>query len=1387
ETDGTNGAFDIVANLNGNDDGFPLIQTENLPILNGDLYLNAREATPTDRELYRLTGVPPNTAPTATNTTQTVSYTEDDASAAITNIVVTDPDAGEQITATITLANTATGAFTANDGATYTAGTGVWTISGTVAEVNTALAGVAFTPAANNGTDTTASVNIADGGEDGAAAVTGTITLDVTPVNDEPDVTLGANQTVNEDAGAQTVAGFATTSTGGGTDEAGQTVDLAVSNTNAGLFVADPAIDGTGQLTYTPAANANGTSTVTVTASDDGGTANGGDDTGPDRTFTITVTAVNDEPSFTTSPAGDDQTVLEDAGAQTVATFAAASPGPANESGQTISYGLSNDNNGLFTAQPAISASGELTYTPAADAAGTATVSVVLSDDGGTANGGDDTAPTVTFDITITPINDEPDVTLGPDETVNEDPGTQTVAGFAVTSTGGGADEAGQTVTLAVSNTNNGLFSSQPAITAGGTLTYTPAANANGSATVTVTASDDGGTANGGDDTGPDRTFTITVNAVNDEPIFVIDPQDDDQTVDENAGAQSVADFASAAPGGGADEAGQTVTLTVTNDTNALFAVQPSIDGAGTLTYTPAADVNGTATVTVTLTDDGGTANGGDDTADATFTITVTAINSPPTLTLGADPAVDEDAGPQAVPGFVTTTPGPGADEAGQTVTVTVASTNPALFDVAPAVDGSGELTYTPAADANGTSTVTITATDDGAPPAQTQATATITVSAVNDEPVVQVPPADQTILEDAGAQTVAPAIQADPGGGDDEDGQTLTYDVSTDDDDLFAVAPAIDSTGALTFTPVADVNGQATVTVTLSDDGGTANGGDDTADAVTFLITVTPVNDAPVLTVGDDQGVAIDAGAQTVADHSTATPGGGADEAAQVVTFGVTTDNDGLFDVLPSIDGGGTLTFTSAGVAGSATVTVVATDDGGTANGGDDTSPVQTFTITVAAPADVSIDDVTVAEGAENETTPAVFTISLSEAQATPVTVQVTTSDGTADVDADYEPLDQTAEIPAGETATAVEVTVIGDDVVEDDETFTVTLSDATGAAVITDGEGLGTITNDDERGAPIPGPPGDNSDTSVLSSQLSFPDGLTPDSATDTANVLLANDDIFADSLASGVLQPDAPLLLTDRSGLEDEVAAEMERLGATNVRILGGTAAVPMAIEDELIDLGYEVDRTFGPTRVETAIAIAELFPTADTAILARAYGLPDGSNPSTAFADSLAAGALASDFEYPILLTETERLTATTRAYLEQSSITTLLVVGGPAAVADSVLEELTELGITVQRWAGDDRSATAVAIASARGFVDSNRPDSVVLLEGWDEDAWAAGFTLAGYADRNNAPVVLANGQDLPDPSTEFLGEVQAVTDPAPPVVCAADETACAAAETILEP
>ena len=116
-------------------------------------------------------------------------------------------------------------------------------------------------------------------------------------MNDAPSFAKGADQVSNEDAGAQTVAGWASAISAGPADEHGQTVAFVVSsNSNPGLFAAAPSIAADGTLTYTAAANANGSATITLHAHDSGGTANGGVDSSAEQTFTITINPVDDAP-----------------------------------------------------------------------------------------------------------------------------------------------------------------------------------------------------------------------------------------------------------------------------------------------------------------------------------------------------------------------------------------------------------------------------------------------------------------------------------------------------------------------------------------------------------------------------------------------------------------------------------------------------------------------------------------------------------------------------------------------------------------------------------------------------------------------------------------------------------------------------------------------------------------------------------------------------------------------------------------------------------------------------------------------------------------------------------------------------------------------------------
>ncbi|NWG72893.1 MAG: hypothetical protein HXY23_14995, partial [Parvularculaceae bacterium] len=239
-----------------------------------------------------------------------------------------------------------------------------------------------------------------------------TLTIDVTPVNDEPSFTLAGNQAVNEDAGAQTVAGFATPSAGGGADEAGQTFSYTVSNDNNALFSVQPIIDASGNLTYTAAANAFGTATVTVFVTDSGGTAGGGDDTSPSQTFTITVGPVADTPAVTNATTNEDtQTtsglVISRNAVDTAEVTHFKITGISNG---TLYHndGITPINDGDFITFAQGNAGLKFTPSPNSTAAGSFDVQASTGGNDGGLGGGIATAT-----ITVNPVNDAPVVTAG--------------------------------------------------------------------------------------------------------------------------------------------------------------------------------------------------------------------------------------------------------------------------------------------------------------------------------------------------------------------------------------------------------------------------------------------------------------------------------------------------------------------------------------------------------------------------------------------------------------------------------------------------------------------------------------------------------------------------------------------------------------------------------------------------------------------------------------------------------------------------------------------------------------------------------------------------------------------------------------------------------------
>jgi hypothetical protein len=271
----------------------------------------------------------------------------------------------------------------------------------------------------DNGADQGSCAFLVDDGQVQSHPVT--VTVDIQPVNDAPTIDPVTDMTVLEDSGSRvlTLTGISAGTPGlavGDPAREAQTISITAASSHP-LLIPDPLTAyispaGTAQLVFTPQPNASGSAVITVTVHDDGGTAAGGSDTRQIQ-FTVGVVPVNDSPQMDLIA---DRSMAEDTvdPIQTTITVTGIAPGPADESGQTLAIDASSGNPALLSiagvdyVAGASSAQVHLVLQP--NAHGTGLVYVSLFDDGGTANGGSDSAARV-FRVTVTPVDDPPVLT----------------------------------------------------------------------------------------------------------------------------------------------------------------------------------------------------------------------------------------------------------------------------------------------------------------------------------------------------------------------------------------------------------------------------------------------------------------------------------------------------------------------------------------------------------------------------------------------------------------------------------------------------------------------------------------------------------------------------------------------------------------------------------------------------------------------------------------------------------------------------------------------------------------------------------------------------------------------------------------------------------------
>lgn len=246
---------------------------------------------------------------------------------------------------------------------------------------------------------------------------------------------------------------------------------------------------------------------------------------------------------------------------------------------------------------------------------------------------------------------------------------------------------------------------------------------------------------------------------------------------------------------------------------------------------------------------------------------------------------------------------------------------------------------------------------------------------------------------------------------------------------------------------------------------------------------------------------------------------------------------------------------------------------------------------------------------------------------------------------------------------------------------------------------------------------------------------------------HAVVTRDDRFPDALAGAPLTADGPLLLTPTGGLSGEVAAELQRVlspGAT-VYLLGGPTALSGKVDRAIRGLGLTPERLSGATRVDTALAVADevrrLYGDTGTVAIARAAGIDSDPDGPTGWVDSVTGGAWAADRGVPVLITPSDTLPGSVRAWVDADGADTTFVFGGPSAVSDAVVAALPR-GVRVS---GTDRTDTAAAVATRLwGVSDGTADRQFLVIDGWARDGWRHGLAAAGLAADAGAPMLLAN-------------------------------------------
>lgn len=371
--------------------------------------------------------------------------------------------------------------------------------------------------------------------------------------------------------------------------------------------------DGTASLTFQPAAGESGVATISVTVTDDGPSFVSNSTT---MEFELMVyDAFNNPPEIERI---DDQYVLEDMEGTHSVSLAV---NDGDDGSQALTGTVVTDNPDMITDLTYNATSQAIEFSVAPEYYGEANIDLTITDDGGSANNNGNQSATREFKVHVASVNDAPSVNPVEDMIIGMNATEQTVTISGIDKGDVFGEDQSITVT-AVADDLNLITPPTVEYFQGETadIKFTPIRNMTGTTNITIYVLDDGGVMNGGTDL-TTMTFAVEIAPTDINQAPYMDPISD-MNLYLSEGAETI--DLQGVDDGDPDE-DQTISITAeSSDENVVAAPVvnwvPSL-GVGSMKLTPVS--TGTATVTVTLEDNGGTDFGGVNTQQYTFEVTV--------------------------------------------------------------------------------------------------------------------------------------------------------------------------------------------------------------------------------------------------------------------------------------------------------------------------------------------------------------------------------------------------------------------------------------------------------------------------------------------------------------------------------------------------------------------------------------------------------------------------------------------------------------------------------------------------------------------------------------------------------------------------------------------